>query len=82
MRKNLLLTVGSLILTTLFLNDAQAQSATATLSGTVTDEQGAVVSGASVTITDNAKAFDMQRCQTDCGEADWESFWGAISFGV
>ena len=24
----------------------------------------------------------MQRCQKDCGEADWESFWGAFSFGV
>jgi len=24
----------------------------------------------------------MRRCQTDCGEADWESFWGAFSFGV
>ncbi len=24
----------------------------------------------------------MQRCTADCGEADWESFWGAITFGV
>ena len=24
----------------------------------------------------------MQRCKTDCAEADWESFWGAFSFGV
>lgn len=24
----------------------------------------------------------MQRCQSDCKEADWESFWGAFSFGV
>lgn len=24
----------------------------------------------------------MQRCKTDCGETDWESFWGAFSFGV
>lgn len=24
----------------------------------------------------------MQRCQTDCSEADWESFWSAFSFGV
>jgi hypothetical protein len=28
------------------------------------------------------RLVNMQRCQTDCGEADWESFWGAISFGV
>lgn len=24
----------------------------------------------------------MQRCKADCGEADWESFWGAITFGT
>ena len=24
----------------------------------------------------------MQRCTTSCNEADWESFWGAFSFGV
>ena len=24
----------------------------------------------------------MQRCQKECNEADWESFWGAFSFGV
>ena len=24
----------------------------------------------------------MQRCVTDCGDADWESRWGAFSFGV
>lgn len=24
----------------------------------------------------------MRRCASDCGEADWESFWGAFSFGV
>lgn len=24
----------------------------------------------------------MQRCQEDCAETDWESFWGAYSFGV
>jgi uncharacterized GH25 family protein len=24
----------------------------------------------------------MQRCSRACGEADWESFWGALSFGV
>lgn len=24
----------------------------------------------------------MQRCKTDCHEADWESFWGAITFGI
>lgn len=24
----------------------------------------------------------MQRCTKNCNEADWESFWGALSFGV
>lgn len=24
----------------------------------------------------------MRRCAAECGEADWESFWGAITFGV
>ena len=42
----------------LFTATIRAQSATATLSGTVVDEQNAVVSGASVTITDTAKAFE------------------------
>lgn len=29
-----------------------------------------------------ARLVIMQRCKADCGEADWESFWGAFSFGV
>lgn len=28
------------------------------------------------------RLVNMQRCRTGCGEADWESFWGAITFGV
>ena len=24
----------------------------------------------------------MQRCPADCGAADWESYWGAFSFGA
>lgn len=28
------------------------------------------------------RLVNMQRCRQDCGEADWESFWGAITFGV
>lgn len=28
------------------------------------------------------RLVNMQRCAQDCGEADWESFWGAITFGV
>ncbi|MEP7039839.1 MAG: TonB-dependent receptor, partial [Acidobacteriota bacterium] len=45
----------------------QAQSATATLSGTVVDEQGALVSGASVKITDQAKAFERSVTTNDEG---------------
>ena len=37
-----------------------AQSATATLTGTVTDESGAVVAGATVTVTDSAKQLERQ----------------------
>ncbi|MEJ7625171.1 MAG: DUF4198 domain-containing protein [Pyrinomonadaceae bacterium] len=29
-----------------------------------------------------ARMVTMRRCETDCGGADWESFWGAYSFGV
>ncbi len=28
------------------------------------------------------RLVNMHRCAADCGEADWESFWGAITFGV
>ena len=28
------------------------------------------------------RLVNMQRCRQDCAEADWESFWGAFSFGV
>ena len=28
------------------------------------------------------RLVNMQRCAKDCGEAVWESFWGAFSFGV
>ena len=37
-----------------------AQSATATLTGTVTDETGAVVAGATITVTDSAKQLERQ----------------------
>lgn len=28
------------------------------------------------------RLVNMQRCRQNCAEADWESFWGAFSFGV
>lgn len=28
------------------------------------------------------RLVNMQRCAANCGEADWESFWGALTFGV
>lgn len=47
-----------------------------------TDREGKV----SMKITRNGlwlvRLVNMQRCTKDCAEADWESFWGAYSFGV
>lgn len=47
-----------------------------------TDKNGRI----SVSIARNGlwlvRLVTMQRCAADCGEADWESFWGAYSFGV
>jgi len=42
------------------LRPTAAQSATATLSGTVVDEQGAVVPGANVTLADAGRAVERQ----------------------
>ena len=44
-----------------FTGGSRAQSATATLSGTVIDANGAVVSGANVKITNNATAFEQTK---------------------
>lgn len=44
-----------------------SQSATAVLSGTVIDEQGAVIAGATVKITDKSKAFEQTRLTNDDG---------------
>lgn len=49
--------------------EASAQSATANLSGTVIDQQNAVVAGASVTITDEARAFE--RTTTTNGDGNF-----------
>jgi hypothetical protein len=49
-----------LFFTLLFSSTVFAQSATATLTGTITDESGAVVAGATVTITDSAKQVERQ----------------------
>ena len=46
---------------------ARAQSAMAALGGTVTDEQGAVVPGAVVSVTDAARAFTRQTTTNDEG---------------
>ena len=66
--KNLLLQFGSLTIIALsFSAILTAQSATATLSGTVTDQQGAVVAGATVKITDPARASERQATTNDEG---------------
>lgn len=28
------------------------------------------------------RAVEMRRCQTDCKLVDWDSYWGALSFGI
>ncbi|MEJ7578391.1 MAG: TonB-dependent receptor [Pyrinomonadaceae bacterium] len=58
MRKLSLIIAGMLLFNVALRTNASAQSATATLSGTVVDEQGAVVSGANVTVVDAAKSFE------------------------
>lgn len=58
MRKNIFSLICGLSLAFLFFIGASAQSATATLSGTVIDEQGAVIAGATIKITDKAKATE------------------------
>ncbi len=66
--KHLLWQFGCLIIIALtFSAILTAQSATATLSGTVTDEQGANVSGAVVTIRDAAKAFERRTTSNESG---------------
>lgn len=55
-----LLAVSLFITAAGFIDPAFAQSATATLSGTVTDEQGAVISSVNITVTDVAKAVQRQ----------------------
>jgi uncharacterized GH25 family protein len=48
----------------------------------VTDKNGV----ATMKITRNGlwliRLVYMQRCQQDCAEADWESFWAAFTFGI
>ena len=57
--KNFLLIIFSLLIINFVETAAiKAQSATAALSGTVVDEENAAVAGATVTITDSAKAFE------------------------
>ncbi|HXG83996.1 MAG TPA: DUF4198 domain-containing protein, partial [Pyrinomonadaceae bacterium] len=28
------------------------------------------------------RLVNMRKCKQDCGEADWESFWAAFTFGI
>ncbi len=58
MRKTFITAIGLAVNLIIFGISISAQSATATLSGTVVDEQGAVISGANVKITDKSKAFE------------------------
>ncbi len=67
MRNDLRLIGGTIVFFVLLVNTAAAQSATATLSGTVIDPQGAVISGAVVKITDRAKAFERAAATNESG---------------
>ncbi len=58
MKKPLLIIVGVMLLIAGARASVEAQSATATLSGTVVDEQGAVVPGANITVADAAKSVE------------------------
>ena len=50
-----------------FASSARAQTVTATLNGTVTDQRGAVVPGANVTVTNNSTGLQRQATTTDEG---------------
>lgn len=65
LRPHLLFVVSAFLL---FSVSAFAQSVTARLSGTIKDEQGAVVPGAKVIITDPATRLE-RRVNTDSGGA-------------
>ena len=67
MQKNLLSIFVLFLMLASFSVAVVAQSATATLSGTVTDEQGAVVSGATVKIIDVSRAFERTATTSDDG---------------
>jgi len=58
MSKSIKLLFASCLLLTAYCSFLFGQVSTATLSGTVTDANGAVVPGASVTITDTARGFE------------------------
>ncbi len=70
----LLVTVSALLIS------GFAQSATATLSGTVTDEKGAVVSGATVTITNPATNFQKTTTTDESGKFFFHSCRRVIMF--
>ena len=57
----------SVLLLPVLFNAAFAQSATATLTGTVTDETGAVVAGATVVVTDLSKQVERQTTTSSDG---------------
>lgn len=48
----------------------------------ITDKDGNIVINLSQNGLWLVRLVVMQRCESNCGEAEWESFWAAFSFGV
>jgi len=59
-----------------------AENRNADLQKLITDKKGNITVNLSQNGLWLVRLVVMQRCETDCGEADWESFWAAFSFGV
>ena len=57
----------TLLLSFAFINTVRAQGATATLSGVVTDQTGAVIPGANIAVISIAQGFQRTTATTDEG---------------
>lgn len=67
LKSNIAIAVCAVLLLTLFTLSAKAQSGTTTINGTVTDAQGNVIAGATVTLTNTEKGFSRAVTTTGSG---------------